>query len=65
MIKSTEFKTSEEWCKLCNFKIMDPDGWERKNFNFSWYEEKITKKEFERRLIESTVQMDFTKGIWK
>ena len=53
----TELKTSEEWKEELypNIIILDPDGWDRKNFYQSW-NEPITKKEFERRLRESTIQ---------
>ena len=47
-------RTSEEWQKLCRHEILDPDGWDRKNFQFSWHEEKITREEFEARLLRST-----------
>jgi len=51
-----EWKTSEEWSKLCKHVVLDPDGWDRKNFRFSWHEEKITKEEFEKRFCQSTCQ---------
>ncbi|MEA3421777.1 MAG: hypothetical protein U9Q97_08915 [Acidobacteriota bacterium] len=51
-------KTSEEWQKLCRLEVLDPDGWDRRNFQFSWYEELIAKKEFEKRLALSTVRFD-------
>lgn len=62
-------KTSEEWQKLCTITVYDPDGWDRQgNFQYSWYEEMITREEFERRLGSSTCM--FTKeynekGLWK
>lgn len=37
-------------------EILDPDGWDRKNFDHSFYEEEITQEEFQRRLIMSTVK---------
>ncbi len=49
-------KTSEEWSKSSNFKVLDADGWDRSNFKFSWHEEKITKEEFEKRMFTSTCQ---------
>ena len=49
-----EYKTSEEWQKLCKVKVYDPDGWDRTNFSFSWYIKKITRKEFEQKLINSS-----------
>lgn len=51
-------KTSDEWQKEDpQVTILDPDGWDRQNFQFSWYEEKITKKEFDRRVMKSTCQL--------
>ena len=56
-----ELKTSNEWnsiiCKKLGilYLISDPDGWDRTNFSKSYYEEKITKEEFESRLIRSTL----------
>jgi hypothetical protein len=54
-------KTSEDWQKECNVIIYDADGWDRKNFQYSWHEELISKNEFERRLSSSTCK--FTKPI--
>ncbi len=51
-------KTSEEWSKEePSVKILDPDGWDRSNFQFSWHEEKISKEEFLRRRMLSTIDM--------
>ena len=30
------------------------DGWDRKNYQYSWFEEKISLSEFEKRLMKST-----------
>jgi hypothetical protein len=51
-------KTSEEWQKIYFDKIVvyDPDGWDRMNFNYSWYEELIDETEFNRRICHSTCQ---------
>jgi len=40
--------------ELKETKLLDPDGWDRKNFQFSFYEELITKEEFSKRLMVST-----------
>ena len=63
----TEKKNSEEWQKLCKIEVIDPDGWDRQNYQFSWYEEKITKQEFEKRLGPSTCQfnVDDLNDIWR
>lgn len=55
-MNADELKTSDEWQKLYpNEVVYDPDGWDRKNLQFSWYEEKITYDEYQRRLMRSTV----------
>jgi len=48
-------KVSSEWIKEYNVKIFDPDGRDRTNYDYSFNKEKITRKEFERRLIFSTI----------
>ena len=48
-------KTSEEWQSIFPYpKVLDHDGWDRKNFDYSWKEEKITLEEYENRLSNST-----------
>jgi hypothetical protein len=51
-------KTSAEWVSELypanNLTILDPDGWDRSNYGFSFNEEKITKSEFHHRLLKST-----------
>lgn len=50
-----EKKTSEKWQELKpNPHVYDPDGWDRMNFQFSWYEELITAQEYEQRAMRST-----------
>lgn len=51
-----EKKTSEEWQKELwkSIVVYDPDGWDRKNYDFSWHEEKITREEFDMRCANST-----------
>jgi len=49
-------KVSSKWIKEYNCKIFDPDGWDRTNYDYSFNKEKITRKEFENRLIFSTIQ---------
>jgi hypothetical protein len=56
IIPKEELKTSEEWQKqFSNTKVLDPDGWDRKNYKYSWFEEKITLAEYNTRLYGSTV----------
>jgi len=55
-----ERKTSKEWYDLIpdeyGLKILDPDGWDRENFQISFYEELITREEFKNRISLSTIQ---------
>lgn len=48
--------TSAEWLRQSQYAgivVMDPDGWDRKDFERSWGEE-ITEEEFFARLLQST-----------
>lgn len=59
-----ELKTSDEWYPIVQqkweeregkqFIIYDPDGWDRRHYQYSWYEELITEKEFGLRVMQST-----------
>lgn len=52
-------KSSPEWLDILGMSvstILDPDGWDRKNFEKSW-NEKITKEEFLKRYQKSTVYL--------
>jgi hypothetical protein len=57
--KPEEKKTSEYWYNQIypnkEIVIRDPDGWDRRNWQFSWYEEKITEEEFQSRVAQSTI----------
>lgn len=49
-------RTPEEWLETTlyqNIEVLDPDGWDRSDFERSWAEP-ITRGEFERRLMLST-----------
>lgn len=49
-------KTSEQWQQeKSKIFVLDPDGWDRKNFQYSWFEELITESEYDRRVCSSTV----------
>ena len=54
-------KSSSAWLKHLypNGRVLDPDGWDRSGpyaFEVSW-SELITEEEFERRYVQSTVQL--------
>lgn len=51
-------KTSDVWAKELCVLIMDEDGWDRQNFEYSWFKEEITEEEFIRRKALSTVLME-------
>lgn len=57
---------NEQWQEICHVTILDPDGWDRKSYDQSWYE-LITRSEFEKRMITSTVQcsVSWESCIWK
>lgn len=61
----TDLKTSKEWFKAFEHRmtILDFDGWNRDpdEFNYSWEQELISEKEFNRRLCSSTIIWDTTK----
>ncbi len=50
-------KTSATWLQELypDTFIMDPDGWDRNNYRYSFEQEKITEDEFQRRLTASTI----------
>lgn len=56
MALAPELKTSEEWKQelVPDTKILDHDGWDRANWEYSFYVERITKEEFLKRMSEST-----------
>lgn len=50
-----ELKTSNEWQSIYpDIKVLDPDGWDRKNWEYSWFEEMISLEEYEKRRMWST-----------
>jgi len=55
-----EKRNSQEWLEIMqeshDVLIIDPDGWDRKNYNHSFYEEKISEEEFNIRLSKSTIE---------
>lgn len=59
MNMNNDLRTSIEWYKNLqkhyNITILDYDGWDRDNFDYSFNEEKITSEEFDERLVKSTV----------
>lgn len=54
--KKYEISGLYDYKKKCKLFILDPDGWDRKNFNKS-IKEKITKIEFWKRCFESTMEV--------
>ena len=55
----TELRTPEGWLAQPEYKgvdILDPDGWDRKNFKISW-NTPISKDDFERRMVQCTIRI--------
>lgn len=53
------YKTSKDWFELNpDIHIIDPDGWDRTNFDYSWGVEIITKEEYNSRVLNSTIQIN-------
>lgn len=50
--------TSDEWQEHFGCLVYDPDGWDRQNYHYSWYEEKISEDEFRYRVSASSI-------LWK
>ncbi|AXH68466.1 hypothetical protein [Vibrio phage R01] len=50
-------RTSVHWAQLTGIVVLDPDGWDRQNFDYSWYEETIDWLEFMDRVSGSTTLM--------
>lgn len=53
-MKQTSAKWYEEFMKTHKTRILDPDGWDRQNFTYSFHEELVTEAEFTIRLMWST-----------
>lgn len=62
-------KTSQQWFneipKEYKLVILDPDGWDRLNYDHSFYEELITQEEFDKRLGSSTLESNVSFFNWK
>lgn len=59
MVTDDGLKTSAEWYKLYpNPVILDPDGWDREDFQHSFHERLITLMEFNLRRAMSTVEWE-------
>lgn len=49
--------TSDQWLQQPKYQritVVDPDGWDRLNYEFSFLQELITEAEFNKRLLTST-----------
>lgn len=58
------YKSSEDWYReISDFcEVIDPDGWDRKNFEDSW-DEIISKQEFNKRLMRSTIKLKHSERL--
>jgi hypothetical protein len=56
-------RTSEEWSELIgSMGVVDPDGWDRQNWAYSWSEEKISAGMYVARCNSSTCEYPRTRG---
>ncbi len=67
-IIKNSIKTSSDWYDMIRdfnigLIIMDPDGWDRKNYQYSFNEELISYQEFNIRVGQSTCIYQNTKNI--
>lgn len=46
-------RTPDEWQKILNIVVLDPDGWDRSNFSVDWVKP-LTKQEFKDKASHST-----------
>jgi hypothetical protein len=50
-------RTSAEWQYLePEVEVLDPDGWDRTNYQYSWFQEQITYEEYSTRQTTSTLK---------
>jgi len=56
-------RTSKEWNKIFKYGIIDPDGWDRTNYEYSFNEEIITYGEFITRALQSTLRLSTMREI--
>lgn len=54
-------RSSKVWAETTGVVVMDPDGWDRRNFEASW-NEPISIEEFRRRVWHSTIDFRTLKG---
>jgi hypothetical protein len=56
-VNENNVRSSYEWHKLIypNLVILEAHGWDRNNYEYSFFREKISVEEFESRLAVSTV----------
>lgn len=45
----------EVWCQMFDIIILDPDGWDRSNFDEDWAKA-LTREEFVKKMMVSTIQ---------
>ncbi len=51
---------SDQWCDILGINpddTLDGDGWDRANWDYSFYEHSITRKEFVTKLMYSTCRL--------
>lgn len=52
---SPVLRTPDEWCQELQLQVLDPDGWDRRNFAEDWARP-LTYDEFTDKLSVSTIR---------
>ena len=55
-------KTSIEWVALSDYIVVEPTGWNQRDFDYYFHEEKITKEQFNERLYNSLTTLKSKKN---
>lgn len=63
VVFGVETKSSQRWAEITGVVVYDPDGWNRLNYQYSWFDELITFAEFKRRVFMSTVDLNSIKAL--
>lgn len=58
MTKKPVKRIPDEWSRILGILVLDPDGWNRRDFEKDWFIP-LTQKEFEKKAFISTIQSNF------
>ena len=52
---SEQMRLPEEWAEIYKIEILDPDGWDRRNFEQDWARP-LTEAAFNTKMMQSTIK---------